>query len=175
MKRSKTKGIIGWLSLILVFLTVACNNERTETTGVATVSPTPVMSPTPMMSPSPTMGQMVRVADITGNLNNYVGKTVTVVAEVEEVRGPRAFRLDEDAPLAGGIDNDLWVLGAQATNLGNIDDQWRNNKVRVTGVVHRFVLAEIERELGWDVEAKLEVELERKKAVLVATSVERVQ
>jgi hypothetical protein len=117
----------------------------------------------------------VRVADITGNWANYDGKTVTVVADVEEVLGPRAFKLDEDAPLAGGIDNDLLVLSPRAGNLANIDDQWLNNKVRVTGTVRRFMTSEIEREIGWDLDRKLESEYEGKKPVLIATSVERVQ
>jgi hypothetical protein len=49
----------------------------------------------------------VSVADIAGEPDKYMGQTVTVVADVEEVHSPRAFSLDEDAPLEGGIDNDL--------------------------------------------------------------------
>ncbi|MGH9220375.1 MAG: hypothetical protein ACRD1W_13800, partial [Vicinamibacterales bacterium] len=48
----------------------------------------------------------VRVADIAGQPDKYLGQTVTVVADVEEVHSPRAFSLDEDSPAAGGIDND---------------------------------------------------------------------
>lgn len=70
--------------------------------------------------------------------NEYVGRSVTVEADVEEVFGPRAFALDEDAPFAGGIDNDLLVLTKAAGSLADIDDQWMNNKVRVTGTVGRM-------------------------------------
>ena len=117
----------------------------------------------------------VTVADVTGNVTGYVGKTVTVVADVEEVLGPRAFKLDEDNALAGGIDNDILVLSSKAETLGNIDDKWLNNKVQVTGVVHQVAVIDIEREIGWDLDPTLEAELEEVKAVLVAKSVERVQ
>lgn len=117
----------------------------------------------------------VRVADIVGEPDQFVGRTVTVEADVEEVFGPRAFALDEDAPLAGGIDNDLLVLGKEGQALAGIDDQWRDNKVRVTGTVARAQLIEIEREIGWDLDPQVEAELEDESPVLIAESVERVR
>jgi hypothetical protein len=36
-------------------------------------------------------------------------------------------------------------------------------------------IVEIERELGWDLKPELEVEVEKAKAVLIATSVQRVE
>lgn len=119
----------------------------------------------------------VRVADIVGEPDQFIGRSVTVVADVEEVFGPRAFALDEDAPLAGGIDNDLLVLSKnqQAQTLAEIDDQWLNNKVRVTGTVARAQVVEIEREIGWDLEPEIEAELEDEGPVLIAESVERVE
>ena len=58
-----------------------------------------------------------RVADIAGEPDKYLGQTVTVAADVEEVHSARAFSLDEDSPAAGGIDNDLLVLSPQAGSL----------------------------------------------------------
>src|SRR5262245_44389559 len=101
----------------------------------------------------------VRVADIAGEPDKYMGQTVTVVADVEEVHSPRAFSLDDDSPLAGGIDNDLMVLSPQAGSLSDIDDTWLKNKVRVTGKVGKLSIVEIERELGWDLTPELEVEV----------------
>ena len=122
-----------------------------------------------------TMEGTVRVADITGEPDKYLGQTVTVVADVEEVHSPRAFSLDEDAPLAGGIDNDLLVLSPQAGSLTDIDDTWLNNKVRVTGTVGKMSVVEIEREIGWDLRPELEVEVEKARAVMIASSVQRVE
>ena len=122
-----------------------------------------------------TAGGEVTVGTITGNLNDYLGKTVTVVADVQEVLGPRAFTLDEDDVLAGGIDNDMLVLSPQAGNLTPIENNWTKNKVRVTGTVRGLAVAEIEREVGWDLDRKIEAEFKDVKAVLVASSVERLQ
>jgi hypothetical protein len=117
----------------------------------------------------------VEVGDIQEDPAKFVGQTVTVVADVEEVHSARAFSLDEDSPAAGGIDNDLLVLSPQAANLRDIDDQWLNNKVRVTGTVGAINIVEIEREIGWDLEPELEMEVGKAKAVLIAKSVERVE
>lgn len=117
----------------------------------------------------------IRVADIAGEPDKYMGQTVTVVADVEEVHSPRAFSLDEDSPAAGGIDNDLMVLSPQAGSLSDIDDTWLNNKVRVTGKVGKLSIVEIEQELGWDLTPELEIEVEKARAVLIASAVQRVE
>ena len=122
-----------------------------------------------------TAGGEVTVGTITGNLNNYLGKTVTVVADVQKVLSPRAFTLDEDDVLAGGIDNDMLVLSPQSGNLTSIENNWTKNKVRVTGTVRGLGIVEIEREVGWDLNRKIEAEFKDVKAVLVASSVERLQ
>ena len=115
----------------------------------------------------------IRVEDIVGDPARFAGRTVTVTADLEEVVGPRAFKLDEDAPLQGGIDNDLLVIGRSA-GLAEIDDQWLDNRVRVTGTVQSWTVVEIEREVGWDLSSEIEAELEDREAVLIADRVERV-
>jgi hypothetical protein len=117
----------------------------------------------------------VRVADIAGEPDKYIGQTVTVVADVEEVHSPRAFSLDEDSPAAGGVDNDLIVLSPQAGSLSDLDDTWLNNKVRVTGTVGKLSVMEIEKEVGWDLRPELELEVEKARAVIIARSVQRVE
>lgn len=114
------------------------------------------------------------VADITGSPERYLGQTVTVVAEVEEVLGPYSFKLDEGAVLAGGIDNDLRVFWSNSASLAAIDDQWLNDNVRVTGTVARMTVTELEREIGWDLDPELEAEVEGTRPVLIARSVQRV-
>lgn len=127
-----------------------------------------------MASPAASPG-MVSLGTITGNLNNYLGKTVTVEADVQEVFGPRALTLDEDDAFAGGIDNDVLVVGAQTGNLERIEDNWLKNKVRVTGTVRGLALVDLEREIGLDLDPQIEAELEKVKAVIVASSVQRLQ
>jgi predicted small secreted protein len=134
-------------------LTVAAASERARTDG----------------------GGEVTVGRIVGDLENYAGKTVTVVADVQEVLGPRAFTLDEDDVLAGGIDNDMMVLSPQAANLRAIENDWAKNKVRVTGTVRAVQARELETEVGWKLDRRVTGEFKNVKAVLVASSVERLQ
>lgn len=123
---------------------------------------------------TPTAGDEVTVADVAGDPAQYIGRTVTVEGDLEEVLGPLAFTLDEDAITEAGIDNDLLVVGAQTANLAMIDDQWLNNRVRVTGTVQIRTVVELERELGWDLDPELEAEVEGREGIIIATSVERV-
>ena len=116
----------------------------------------------------------VRIAQINDSLDRYMGDTVTVEADVEEVLSTFAFSLDEDDALAGGVDNDLLVFSPQSAQLESIDDQWLKNRVRVTGTVHRMNVQELERELGRDLDAKLESKIEGSRPVLIAHSVTRV-
>ncbi|MGE0158471.1 MAG: hypothetical protein AB7T31_03610 [Gemmatimonadales bacterium] len=116
----------------------------------------------------------IGVEDIVSEPASFAGRTVTVTGDLEEVVGPRAFKLDEDAPLQGGIDNDLLVLGKQTAGLDEIDDQWLDNRVRVTGTVRTMTVVEIEREVGWDLDPEIEAELEGREAVLIADAVQRV-
>lgn len=124
----------------------------------------------------PTTGNVVevKVADIAAEPERYMGQTVSVIAEIDDILGPKAFTLDEDAILRGGIDNDLLVIGRKNAGLA-IDEQWEDAKVRVTGTVGRWALMEIEREIGWDLDPQIEIERERSGAVLLATSVERLE
>lgn len=113
----------------------------------------------------------VKVADVTGNTNNYLGKTVTVSGWVERSYGANSFRLDEDSVFTGGIDNDLLVVGAANVVPAGLKFGNDDAKVRVTGTVRRVVIAEIERDYGFDLTPEVETEF-RDKAVLVANSVQ---
>jgi hypothetical protein len=116
-----------------------------------------------------------RVGDIMGNPAQYGGDTVTVEADVEEVQGAFAFLLDEDYALAGGIVNDMMVFSPKAAQLQDIDDQWLNNKVRVTGVVQQRAVADLERDIDWDLTPSMESKFEGgQKPVLIAHRVERI-
>ena len=118
---------------------------------------------------------MTRVGDIMGNPAQYVGQTVTVEADVEEVLGTFAFLLDEDDLVTGGIDNDMLVLSPKSAQLQDIDDQWLNNKVRVTGTVRQSGVADLERETERDLTPTMESKFEGgQRVILVATRVERV-
>lgn len=118
-----------------------------------------------------TNGQAVDVADITGNPNNYIGKTVTVSGWVERSYYPQTFRLDEDSVFTGGIDNDLLVVGKKDVIPADLKSGNADARVRVTGTVQKFVAVEIERDYDLDLTGEIENEF-KNKTVLVANSVE---
>jgi hypothetical protein len=78
---------------------------------------------------------------IAGDPAGFVGRSVRVKAEVEDVHGPRAFTLDEDRV---GAEPDVLVLAPQT-----IPRNLENKQVTVTGPVRTFVRVELEREYEW--------------------------
>lgn len=98
----------------------------------------------------------------------YVGKTVTVSGQVEENRGPRAFVMD-----SGLTVGELLVIGREA--YPHVPDGGNrayvvNDVATVTGVVRMLVAADVEREIGWDLDPQLEVTY-NSKPVLIAQSI----
>ena len=118
-------------------------------------------------------GATNRVADITGAPNAFIGKTVTVVAEVDDVYGPRAFTLDGEGPsLAKGARKGLLTLVPKVGGFSNVDAQWKDGKARVTGVVQLMIGKDVEREIGWELPANLK-SMFAGGPVLIARSIER--
>lgn len=117
------------------------------------------------------------VAEVTGDVATYAGQTVTVqgeVQEVYEVMGTNVLRLDEDALLMGGIDNDLIVVGSPLGDASLNEDGWLDSIVRVTGTVRDFNRAELEADLGMTFDDPA-FEAWEGEPVLVAESVEQVR
>lgn len=107
----------------------------------------------------------VQLDQLEENTQQYIGKTVSVDGEVEEVLGPRIFTIDE--PHWGDLDGELLVfMPTHLVALVQDDDQ-----VTVTGTVKPFVRADFEREWGWfDLTPELEADLALK-PVLVANRI----
>lgn len=121
-------------------------------------------STAPMMRNQPE-GMKVSIGDLEDSADKYVGKTVNVTAEVEEVFGPRLFKIDE--PNWGDLDGEVLVyLPSELAALVREDD-----RVTITGTPRMFVKADIERELGW-LEPDPDVEIEfSERPVLVASRI----
>ena len=110
-------------------------------------------------------GLRVRVDQLEDNSANYVGKTVSVDAEVEDVYGPRVFTIDE--PNWGDLEGELLVY--VPSPLAAIIRE--NDRVTVTGQVKRFIQADFQNEWGWlGLDDSTEVKL-GKRPVLVATHI----
>ena len=104
----------------------------------------------------------VELDDLEANTARYIGQTVSVDGEVEEVLGPRVFTIDE--PNWGDLDGEILVfMPSHLVALIQDDDL-----VTVTGTVRPFVRAEFGRELDWfKADPDFEVDLQAK-PVLVA-------
>jgi hypothetical protein len=110
-------------------------------------------------------GLRVRIDQLEDNPSNYVGKTVSVDAEVEDVYGPRVFTIDEAN--WGDLEGELLVY--VPSPLAAIVRE--NDRVTITGQVKRFIEADFENEWGWlGVDDEMEVKL-GKRPVLVATNI----
>src|SRR5215510_990014 len=172
----KRAAIIFIAGVVLVLFGAGCG--ATEREAVAPPSPSPTMA-LPKTSPSPSApewlaaGATNMVADITGAPNAFIGKTVTVVAEVDEVYGPRAFTLDGEAPTPPkGSYKGLLTLVPKVGGFPGVDAQWKGDKARVTGVVQRMVVEDVEREIGWELPANLKSRFAGG-PVLIARSIEQ--
>jgi len=115
------------------------------------------------IAPAPKPGE------ITENPQQYYGRTLAVTGAVEKILSPNTFTLDEDQ-LFGA--SDLLVLVA---NPRTAKTPLREAEtVAVTGVLRPFVVADLEREYGfnWDEGFVRQLEAEyRQKPVLVVQSV----
>jgi hypothetical protein len=104
--------------------------------------------------------------EISSNPSAYYNKVIAVPAEVEKILGQNSFTLDEDK-LFGG--QDLLVLNPNPKVTIREDE-----RVVVTGVLRPLVIADIEREYGfnWDTGFERQLEVEYKgRPVLIAQSV----
>ena len=110
-------------------------------------------------------GTRVKLNALEENASKYVGQTISVDAEVEEVLGPRLFTIDE--PNWGDLDGELLVY--MPSNLAALVKD--NDRVTITGTVKTFVQADVEREWGWlGLEPEIEVQF-AKKPVIVASRI----
>lgn len=110
----------------------------------------------------------VTAQQIIENPDAYMGKTVTVSGDVEEIHGPKAFNMDSGVSIG-----ELLVVGREPfPNLADVNDRAYiiNDVATVTGVVKKFVTADIEKEIGWTLDSAISSAFDGK-TVLVANSV----
>jgi hypothetical protein len=97
--------------------------------------------------------------------SRFYGKKVTVVGEVDKLFSGRAFELEGTG---WAFDDNITVLTRRPIQLstGSLAD---DDEVIVTGTVRPFVVAEVERDLDWDLERDLEVRLESRPVIIAET------
>jgi hypothetical protein len=140
-----------------------CRRERAARGASATDgrSASSARAHAPMMM-TRTTAMRVTLDDIESNPAKFIGQTISVDAEVEEVFGPRLFSIDE--PHWGDLDGEVLVYAPSILAALVKDD----DRLTITGTLTMVAMADIEREWGW---FKLDPEIEvdfLKKPVLVA-------
>jgi hypothetical protein len=114
-------------------------------------------------------GVRTTVDEIVENRDAYVGRQVSVRGKVGRIHGPHALVIRGEGWLFRLFGKELTVLSAAP--LPYTPEQDEDVTVWANGIVREVSVTEIERELGWDLDPELEVELEGKETVLVADSV----
>jgi hypothetical protein len=189
---NKRSAIFAAAIVVLVLSGAGCGARERDDVAEPSPAVTPAMTPPTAPAPSDSApsewlaaGATNSVAEITGDPKAFLGKTVTIVAKVDEIYSPRAFTLSgEDESVSGAegagprkADSKrgakaLLTLVPKVGGFPSVDAQWKDGKARVTGVVQRMAPKNIEREIGWVTPQGLESRF-RGRPTLIARSVER--
>ncbi|MEB3280427.1 MAG: hypothetical protein VKK42_16065 [Lyngbya sp.] len=103
----------------------------------------------------------VTTQQVSEETSNYVGQTVTIRGDVNDVVGDASFLMD-DEQLLGGEE----ILIVNASGEGITLPRGEGSQVQVTGEVRNFVIADLEREYGLDFDPNLYAEYEQQPAVI---------
>lgn len=122
-------------------------------------------SPTTEDPVSEATQENVTTDQLVNDFQDYIGQTVTVREEVEEIVDDAAFLLDEDQ-LFGG--ENLLVINASNEGITLVEGD--DTDVQVTGEVREFILVELEREYGFGLDPDLYADYEQQ-PVIIAQSI----
>lgn len=116
-----------------------------------------------------TQSSPMDVEQLNDKIAQHAGKQVSVAGEVEEWLDSRSFVLE-----SGGLFNDeITVIVPPNTKGIDVQRLREDSDIVVSGTVRSVPVVELERELGWDFDPQLEVELEGAKNFLVADRITR--
>lgn len=106
--------------------------------------------------------------DVDDYPNAFYGKTVTLYGEVDEVMDAKSFMLEGNGLV---WDDEIPVLTRSAVRLeGRAPED--DDRLVVRGTIHPFVIADVEKEIGWDLDPQLEIRL-KETPVMVADQIHR--
>jgi hypothetical protein len=138
-----------------------CVHRRAATLGLSAIVMLGI-APGLLSQPAPTR---VSIGDLDTRASKYLGRVITVDAEVDEVYGPRLFTIDD--PEWGDLGGEV-LIHAPALAAVVVRDE---DRVTVTGTLQTVALADIEGEWGWrKVEPDVDVDF-LTKPLIVATRI----
>lgn len=152
---------IAGAALLAAVATGACNSERERAAERA---------PMQQAERAPTPAPTTDVDKVKEHPNWYYDKQVRVTGEVDEILSDRAFRLEGTG---WAFDDDITVLMKKPMEAAAGGALHEDDELIVSGTVRRFVVADIERDLGWDLSPEVEIKL-KERPVLVADAVRKV-
>lgn len=159
------KGAIGLVSATL-FLTACGTPETTVQDPTATEDTT--IAETQVEEPIEQQEQLnVQAGEITGNVEDYIGQTVSIRGEAEEAIGESALLLQDDQ-LFGG--DEIVVINSTGVPFVIPDDE-PTEQIQVTGEVRQLVVADLEREYGLDLDPTIYAEYENRPAIVAQSIV----
>ncbi|GAB4379437.1 MAG: hypothetical protein Kow00121_33590 [Elainellaceae cyanobacterium] len=105
----------------------------------------------------------VELNELTGNVEDYIGQTISVRSDVANTVGESNFLLQSDSWFGGEE-----VLAINATGQPFVLPE--DVELQVTGEVQQFVLVDVEREYGVDLDPEIYAEYEQQ-PVIIAESI----
>lgn len=105
----------------------------------------------------------VQLGELTGNVEDYLGQTVSVRGEAEAAVDENSFLLQDDQ-LFGG--QEVVVINATGMPFPLPTNDEPTESVQVTGEVAELVVADLEREYGLDLDPELYAEYEDRPAIV---------
>ncbi|PCC74124.1 hypothetical protein SAMN02745121_08493 [Nannocystis exedens] len=139
----------------------ACNSERERTADRA---PVQQAERAPMPLPNTDVDQVKE------HPAWYYDKKVRVTGEIDEIYSNLAFSLEGTG---WAFDDNITVLTKKPADPAASATFAKGDELIVNGTVRRFVVADIERDLGWDLAPEVEIKL-KERPVLVAESVRKI-
>lgn len=156
---------IAGATLLAAVAVAACTNDRDRTQ--ATQQQQAERAPTPEQAPGMPGVDVDKVKD---EPDRFYNKQVRLAGEVDEIYGDRAFRLEGTG---WAFDDDITVLMKKPMDEAAGGMLREDDELVVLGTVRRFTVAEIERDLGWDLSPEIEIRL-KDRPVIVADSVRKI-
>jgi hypothetical protein len=105
----------------------------------------------------------VQLGELTGNVEDYLGQSVSVRGEAEVAVDENSFLLQDDA-LFGGQEVIVFNATGEPFLLPTADEPTED--VQVTGEVRQLVIADLETEYGLDLDPEIYAEYEDRPAII---------
>ncbi len=103
----------------------------------------------------------VTATEVSNDTLDYTGQTVSIRGDVQEVLGDATFLMDDEQIFSG---EEILIVNASGSPL--LLPEGEGTDVQVTGEVHNFVIADVEKAYGIDFDPQLYTEYENQPAII---------